>query len=158
LKIENIEEVMKILKKVVFHMQNQGIDQWDSIYPSYEIIRQDIEENTACGLWENGKICTYIAMNEKYDLEYDTVFWKIQGKFLVAHRLFIDPEHQGRGNAKTMMDFVENQARNKGYSSIRLDAFSQNPVAIRLYESRNYQRAGSIYLRKGLFFCYEKKI
>jgi hypothetical protein len=42
--------------------------------------------------------------------------------------------------------------------AIRLDAFTLNPGAIRLYEGRGYRKAGSVRFRKGMFNCYEKAV
>ena len=56
------------------------------------------------------------------------------------------------------MDFAEEDAATKGYHTIRLDAFTQNPAAVALYERCGYRNAGTVRFRKGIFFCYEKKL
>jgi ribosomal protein S18 acetylase RimI-like enzyme len=54
------------------------------------------------------------------------------------------------------MSFAEETAVTRGYDCIRLDAFTRNPAALALYESRGYRRAGTVHFRKGAFYCYEK--
>ena len=56
------------------------------------------------------------------------------------------------------MDFLEQSVLDRGLRAIRLDAFSLNPAALKLYESRGYERAGEIQFRKGLFYLYEKRL
>ena len=77
---------------------------------------------------------------------------------MVLHRLCVHPDFQGQGVARQAMDYLENEVRARGIQTIRLDAFSQNPTALHLYESRGYQKAGEISYRKGLFYLYEKKL
>jgi ribosomal protein S18 acetylase RimI-like enzyme len=56
------------------------------------------------------------------------------------------------------MDFAENYAIENNYTSIRLDAFSNNPRALRFYENRDYQRRGEVFFpgRELPFYCFEK--
>lgn len=44
------------------------------------------------------------------------------------------------------------------YESVRLDVFSKNPYAIRLYENNSYEKRGNVCWRKGEFYLMEKKI
>jgi ribosomal protein S18 acetylase RimI-like enzyme len=70
----------------------------------------------------------------------------------------IDPAYQRHGLARVLMAFVEHEARRRGCRAMRLDAFTQNPHALRLYEGLGYRDAGGIRLRKGAFRCFEKKL
>jgi ribosomal protein S18 acetylase RimI-like enzyme len=44
----------------------------------------------------------------------------------------------------------------KRYSSIRLDAFTENLSALNFYKRNGYVFRGQIVFRKGIFNCYEK--
>ncbi|HQL04640.1 MAG TPA: GNAT family N-acetyltransferase [Treponemataceae bacterium] len=63
-----------------------------------------------------------------------------------------------RGLAQKMLAFAETFGREQGYFSIRLDAFSGNTAAIKLYEKNNYRMRGTVRFRKGEFYCYEKNL
>lgn len=41
---------------------------------------------------------------------------------------------------------------------IRLDAFTGNPRALKLYDGLGYRRSGYVTFRKGLFVCFEKRL
>jgi RimJ/RimL family protein N-acetyltransferase len=56
------------------------------------------------------------------------------------------------------MKFAESVAEKEGFDTIRLDAFSENPGAVALYERLGYRRAGTVNFRKGAFFCLEKQV
>ena len=79
---------------------------------------------------------------------------------LVIHRLVVHPKHQRKGYAKTLMDFAEDYAQNNDYTSIRLDAYTQNKRVIRFYKSRGYSIRGNVYFSERTlpFHCMEKLI
>ena len=53
---------------------------------------------------------------------------------------------------------AESIAKNNGIKAIRLDAFTENPVALSLYEKLGYSIAGYADWRKGRFALMEKKL
>lgn len=53
---------------------------------------------------------------------------------------------------------IENNLREQGVSSIRLDAFTQNPYALKMYQSIVYHITGEVNFRKGRFYLMEKEI
>ncbi len=48
--------------------------------------------------------------------------------------------------------------RDRGIESVRLDAFSLNPYALRMYEGLGYKKVGEANWRKGLFYLFEKNL
>jgi len=155
---KHINEIMWLIQNVVTAMRQNGLDQWDEIYPSINEIEEDLESGCAFGFFDNDNLTAYFALNDKYSPEYNFVDWKTTGKNLIVHRLSVDPQQQGKGIAKKCMLFAEQYARENDYNSIRLDAFSENKIALRLYESLGYEKIGIVYFRKGKFYCYKKEI
>lgn len=54
------------------------------------------------------------------------------------------------------MKYIESKLRNEGIKSIRLDAFTKNPYAIKLYKNLGYNIAGIAEWRMGKFYLMEK--
>jgi ribosomal protein S18 acetylase RimI-like enzyme len=154
--ISDLEIVLAIVRETTRHMDEQGIFQWDDLYPEKAILQKDIENSQMHLIEEEGEVAGMITLNEKQEPEYNDVRWIYPGRILVVHRLGVAPEHQGKGLASHLMDFAEAKALSQGYDAIRLDAFTKNPLALGLYEHRGYRKAGTVSFRKGLFFCYEK--
>ena len=84
------------------------------------------------------------------DINYDRI---LSGWWLVVH-----PDFQNRGIAVATMKELEKQIKDMKINTIRLDAYSQNPYALKLYEKLGYVKTGEARWRKGLFYLYEKKI
>lgn len=76
----------------------------------------------------------------------------------MIHRLCVNPAFQKQGIAKKTLAYIESELRTEGIASIRLDAFSENPYALALYEHAGYQRVGHADWRKGRFYLYERII
>lgn len=159
LNLSYLEPLTDILSRVVQHLISKGIDQWDDNYPTKEILIRDLESQWAYGLFCDSRLAGYIVLNEYQDKEYAEIPWQhTSGAQLIIHRLFIDPQFQGKGLAQKMLAFAETFAEKNCYSSIRLDAFPANKAAVKLYEKSSYEMRGTVRFRKGEFYCYEKKL
>jgi GNAT superfamily N-acetyltransferase len=137
-------------------MNAQGICQWDSHYPSTAHLEADILQRSLYVITDGDATHGLVALNDRQDPEYASIRWSHSGPPLIVHRLAIEPSSHGKGFARKLMDFSESYAKSKGYACIRLDAFSENPAACRLYERRGYKYMGDVRFRMGLFRCYEK--
>jgi ribosomal protein S18 acetylase RimI-like enzyme len=155
---EELDVLHAIVRDATRCMDEQGIPQWDEIYPNKAILTKDIERQEMHVIDPDGRVAGFIVINETQSPEYAAVEWSYPGRALVVHRLTIDPAYQRRGLATRLMDFAEETAAIQGYNCIRLDAFTRNPASFTLYENRGYRKAGIVRFRKGKFFCYEKAI
>jgi len=156
--MHDLDAVVEVVRSAIRHMDDQGIPQWDDIYPSKPLLQVDIEKQHMYVIEDTETIAGFITVNEDQSPEYEEATWSYPGRVFVVHRLTIRPSYQRKGLASQLMDFAENQATSTGYDTIRLDAFTQNPAAVALYEKRGYRKAGTVRFRKGIFFCFEKAV
>jgi ribosomal protein S18 acetylase RimI-like enzyme len=158
-KMEDVEEIMNIIKAAVTDMELEGIYQWDNIYPNKEVICNDITERNLYVYFDESIIKGFITLNEFQDKEYESIKWKfVKPKNLIIHRLCIDPKYKRKGIASSLIKYAEKFGRENKYESIRLDAFSQNDNACKLYEKNGYEKRGNVTFGKGEFFCLEKQL
>ena len=57
--INDLPEVMKIIKEAQSYFKEQGIDQWQNNYPNEEVIKNDIKNNHSYVLVKDGKIASH---------------------------------------------------------------------------------------------------
>ena len=55
-------------------------------------------------------------------------------------RMYVAPEHRGRGHSRVMLRSLEDRARALGYTRLVLETGTKQPEAIALYESEGYAR------------------
>ncbi len=139
----------------------EGISQWNEKYPNLETIANDVAKREIYGFITNEKVAGIIVLNQYQDEQYLEIEWKYnEGKIGVVHRLAVHPNFQNQGIAGKLMHFAEEYFASNQFASIRLDAFSENPIALSFYEKRGYERRGMVYFpfRDKPFWCYEKQI
>ena len=156
---DDLDALVALYGAAAQDMREKGIDQWDEYYPDREILAEDVESgDMTLGLLDGQLACAWVV-NREYDPEYELGAWEhTEGDFCVLHRLCVNPEMQGRGLARQAMARMEKNARDQGFDSVRLDVFSQNLHAQRLYERLGYRRTGEVRFRKGIFYLMEKKL
>ncbi len=158
--ISDLEHIYSLTKSCAKHMIANGIFQWNEKYPSNEVLKKDIELQQIWKLEVHETIVGIIVLTKVEDKEYLNVKWLTKNvNNIYIHRLAVLPAYQGKKCAQKLMDFAENYASNKKYSSIRLDTFSQNKRNQLFYEKRNYTKLENIYFPNQSeypFYCYEK--
>ncbi len=156
---EQLPMIIDMYEEVVRLMNENGIYQWGEDYPGPDLLRRDLEKGDLYLLMKEGKIAGAVVLNEEYEPEYNQISWQDRsGKFLVVHRLCVDPSFQGQGISKILLDEIEEFAKERGYNSIRLDTYIPNEKAMNLYENQGYERRGKFYFptHQQPFMAFEK--
>tara|TARA_B100001540_G_scaffold280057_1_gene269214 strand:+ start:861 stop:1364 length:504 start_codon:yes stop_codon:yes gene_type:complete len=158
--ISDLETVKSLTEACAKKMINDGIFQWNDHYPSKEIFRKDIEEESLYVWDDKNQIKGCIMFSPEKDEVYNSTKWLTQdNKNIYVHRLAVHPKFQKKGIGNKLMNFAESIAKKLNFISIRLDTFSQNKSNNKFYESRGYQKLGDVFFRKQSefpFHCYEK--
>ncbi len=156
---EDIDCILKITKQCAIFMIQKGILQWNEHYPNRQAFEKDVEKRELYVLEKENSVIGCIVISTFMDEEYIPIKWLTSNENnIYIHRLALHPEHQGNGFAQQLMSFAETFAKEHGYTSIRLDTFSQNNRNQKFYEQRGYQRLGNINFPKQSefpFYCYE---
>lgn len=74
--LENLYEIMELIKSAIICMNEAEIYQWDAIYPDEATIKQDIENNDLFIGIVDGKIAVIYVINNSYDKEYNNGDWQ----------------------------------------------------------------------------------
>lgn len=146
------------LKQAVIQTPYSGMN-WNDTYPSDKVLKNDIETESMFLLQtEDGQLLGAVSINDTYDIHYQSVNWQTPNPALYMHRLFIAPDHRGQHLGEILIGFVEKEALNRKYRSIRFDSCTSNYPAHRLYSRCGYIRCGQIPLtgKNGLFLTFEK--
>lgn len=159
----DIQHLAELFRLATDDMIARNIGQWNYTYPLADHIQKDIENETCFVLEDMSKtVVATITLDYNQDDQYKKVGWNEYCKRpLVIHRLAVHPAYQGNGYGRQMMLFAEEYAKGEGVSSIRLDAYSLNPVSVAMYQSLGYRRAAGYCYFHGIptpFYCFDKKM
>ena len=158
-KIQDLEEICTIVKVAIKSMNENGIYQWDEIYPAKKDFANDIEKEQLFVGLKNQRIAVIYVINEECNEDYKNGAWKYpDDEYCVIHRLCVNPKVQHQGIGKITLEYAEKQIINRGYQSVRLDVYSNNPTALKLYSTAGYENVGFTEWRKGRFYLMEKRL
>ena len=135
-------------------------------YPTVDTARQALDDGTLYVGEDAGLPWGVVNLNDVQLPEYGDIPWTIpaeRDQVGVIHTLCIHPAQAGRGLARRMVAFCEEEARRRGKAVMRLDTWEGNLPANRLYPSLGYRYAGaSEFFFQGIIRevlnCYEKKL
>lgn len=155
----HVDEICGLFRDAIAKMDKSGIPQWDEVYPCRSDIMRDVENKQMRVCLADGKIAAVYTLNQDYDEQYNNAQWQYpDASFMVLHRLCVSPSFQHQGIAAKLLAYIEDELRKMNIETVRLDAFTQNPYALKLYEKAGYVITGTANFRKGLFYLMEKKL
>ena len=133
-------------------------------YPTADTARTALEAGTLYVGEDGGVLWGVVNLNGEQLPEYDAIPWSIpaeRDQVGVIHTLCIHPHQSGKGLARQMVAFCQEESRRLGKTVIRLDTWEGNLPANRLYPSLGYRYAGAAeFFFMGFIHetlnCYEK--
>jgi GNAT superfamily N-acetyltransferase len=129
-------------------MANHGSGQWQGKEPSLKTIENDILQQRYYLLFENHQPCGGAALMN-HDSAYDQLLegrWMNEDPYMVVHRFFIAPMHQGRHLSKILLNELEANVRRQHVHNIRLDTHALNLPMRGLLHRQGYLEVGKAWL------------
>lgn len=156
---QDLDAICMLIQQAIDEMEKHGIYQWDDVYPSRKDFEEDIEKRTLYLAYLDECLIALYVISSECDDQYQNGQWKYDEKnSYILHRFCVSPLFQNQGIGKTVLLHVETQIKEMGYQSVRLDTFTENPFAQRLYLHNGYESRGYADWRKGRFDLMEKKL
>ncbi|MBR3516683.1 MAG: GNAT family N-acetyltransferase [Lachnospiraceae bacterium] len=157
--LQDLDAICQLIRDAVEEMERHGIHQWDEVYPARADFEEDIRKNNLYLAYEEDTLAALYVISDECDEAYQNGAWKYEdASAYILHRFCVSPKFQNKGIGKKVLLYIEEQIRDMGYRSIRLDTFTENPFAQRLYRHNGYVQVGYADWRKGRFDLMEKKL
>ncbi len=157
--LNDIDNICSLVSEAIKQMENEGIYQWDSLYPTREDFYIDINRKTLYVAEDGHKFLAIYVISQEYDNEYKKCEWNNPDETTcIIHRFCVAPGFQNKGIGKQVLKHIEEQAVTLSYTSVRLDVYTQNPYALKLYMNSGYKERGFADWRKGRFILMEKTL
>ncbi len=155
----DLDAICSLIREAIGVMEKNGIDQWDEVYPARNDFEEDIRKQTLYLAFQGQELIALYSISRDCDDQYQNAQWENDGlSAIILHRFCVSPRFQNRGIGKLVLQHIEEQVRDLGYRSIRLDVFTGNPFAQKLYLHHGYVPRGYADWRKGRFALLEKEL
>lgn len=121
----------------------------NGFYPTPQTAEEALKEDSLWLLENGGFTAGTMILNHKQADAYRHGNWQFpaeDNEILVVHTLCVDTACGNKGAAHLMMEFAFRFGQEIGCKTVRLDAFTGNAKALRLYESLGFHRAGTVDL------------
>lgn len=126
---------------------------WDDHYPNIEFVKRDIANGNQFKAVVDGRIAgaAYCgAYEERRVLECFDGYERL-GEF---GRVGVRREYHGKGVARAMLEFLKNNAKQRGFTGIALLVGRNNAAAMRLYERIGFKNVGESDIYDTEWYCY----
>lgn len=98
---DDLNNICNLIASAIKAMEEQGIHQWDEVYPTRTDFANDIINGSLYTVTENSRLIAIYVINTEYDSEYLNVEWECNSETAcIIHRLCVLPEYQNRGIGK----------------------------------------------------------
>ena len=160
----DILAIMRIVADAQQYLAALNIDQWQDGYPNEQQIDIDITNNDSyIVLNDANKIIGTTVFTTKTEPTYNQIegewLTKKEAKYGVIHRLAVSNTYRKSGFAKFVFTYCENQLKQQGIKSMRIDTHKDNKGMQGLLISLGYIYCGVIILNSGAErLAYEKLI
>ncbi len=150
--------ICSLYQSVCGAMNAAGNNQWVwGDYPTEAFLQESLDAGTLYVAREGDVLLAAVTIDTHFDPEYADVNWLFGTKPGAFHRLAIAPEHQGKGLGRKIIADVCEILLGMGCNTLRIDTYSANETAQKLYAAIGMRKAGEVkfFHRPLPFYCYE---
>lgn len=150
--LDDVDNVMEIIKQAQAYFKEQGIDQWQNNYPNVEVISEDIANGHSYVLVKDNNIIATVAVSFDGEKTYESIYegeWITNGEFAVIHRIAVDNNYKGLGISSEIIKHIEKLCLDRRVGSIKADTHEENLSMQKLLKKNDFKYCGIIYLESG---------
>ena len=150
-KIEERFEINTLFDDAKALFKSQGSTQWQDLdgYPNISTIEKDINNGHMFVKIRDDKIVGVMALTKEFEEAYRLIYdgaWLNDDEYYVVHRIAVKKEFYGRGIAKELLRFADEECIRDGVYNIKVDTMEENKIMCKLLLDSGYIKCGTIYL------------
>ena len=162
-RVEEIDDVIGIIRQNIAYFKEVGIDQWQHGYPNRETIVEDVAKGISYVLVEDDQVlgtCVIIFTAEHTSKVMIEGEWLNDEPYGTIHRIAMDPKVKGRGLANYFYEYAKALAIEQGIYNLRVDTHKDNKSMQAWIKKCGFEYTGIIRvkdgLRKSFHNCFRK--
>lgn len=145
-RLEQLKEIMSVIEDGRLSLKELGLNQWQEEYPAPSDIENDIRLGISYALINNGEILATVALDDRGEPVYEKIDgqWQDNSPYIAVHRMAVKRLHAHKGLGTKFLQLMEEVAKDKNISQIRLDTHENNTVMQKVASKNNYRYAGKV--------------
>ncbi len=132
--LDDLEDIMEMLELCKLEMKNRNLTFWNDLYPTKQIIKDDLLGGVSIVFELNNKVVAFLSMYPKKPSRFEECYHD-HSNYCYVQRVMVHPAFRRHGYAQQILNFVETL----GYSSIRLLTRNTNIYSVNLYKKLGYK-------------------
>ena len=150
----DIDEIAKLYGRVCDSLAG-GVNYpgWKKAdYPTRETAEAGLREDALFIARQGGRTAGSFILRHEPEPGYALADWGVEldyGKIFVIYTFCVDPELQGRGLGREMLEFIAEYSAAAGMLAVRLDVYERNAPAIALYKKCGFRYTATVDLGYG---------
>lgn len=159
-KSDEIKIAIEIINAAKFHLKQQGINQWQTGYPDYACIQNDVENGKGFFITDKEKVYGYVCVDFDGENAYDNLNgkWETNGKYVVVHRMAFIEDARGKGMSDIVFHLVEKLCIQQGIYSFRVDTDEDNKKMQHILKKNGFTYRGTILFDNSEKIAFDKTI
>ncbi|MFL0266779.1 GNAT family N-acetyltransferase [Candidatus Clostridium radicumherbarum] len=156
--VEDLRDIMNIIKETKVEMHSYNNYQWDESYPLEKDFINDIEDGCLYVAEREGKLMGFVCINKIEPSEYSGLNWSLNEEAMVIHRMSVNPSSRRMGIGTELMKFAEELALKNNIRYLKTDTYSINTKMNALFVKCGHKLVGemSFLSKEKPFYSYEK--
>jgi len=156
--MEDIKDIMGIIKQTIVEMSTYNNTQWDENYPQEEDFATDIQKGDLFVVEMEGKLVGFVCINKVEPAEYFRLNWSLNEDVMIVHRMAVNSDYRRSGIGTELMKFADEFALKNNIRYLKTDTYSLNTKMNALFKKCGYDfiEEMSFLGKEKPFYCYEK--
>ncbi|CAM2749693.1 GNAT family N-acetyltransferase [Fructilactobacillus fructivorans] len=146
----DLDDIYTIIKNAKKFLGEQGIDQWQSDYPSEDDLARDVKFGISYVLDVDGQVAGTATLHLGIDPDYlhlEGGEWANgdQGHYSAIHRIAVSNDYRGQGLASKFISGLFTISSLRGFKDVRIDTHPDNKGMQHVILSNGFTKRGTIY-------------
>lgn len=157
-RLSEIQIAVDIIDAARRYMKEEKINQWQSGYPDYACIEEDIKSEKGFFVVEREEILGYLCADFDGEPAYDAIqgAWHTSGDYVVVHRMAFAERGRGKKISSTVFRLIEELSRQRGVTAFRIDTDASNKTMLHILKKNGFTFCGTIHYSRGQRMAFDK--
>ena len=155
IEIEDLDQSNQIITDAINRLKQNKINQWQNGYPNINIIKDDIDNGHAYGLYDGKELVAYAAVVSGLDPFYTDISagdWHSNQEYITIHRLAISSSYLNLGMGSLFLKLIELEFNHY----MRVDTGLDNIAMQKLLSKAGFSYCGTVQVADGLRMAFDK--